>query len=443
MKKIKIILLGLILILSLGSPAVFAEDKTATGDNVLRYEGEVYYDGVINNDGLTADLQPKEKIEFSVGDHDSFADGQYELSILSTGNRTAYNIEVNGEAVGTVSRIDTGFDLGTITLDPLQEVYLNLNAGDVISILAPDDGTYGWLDAVNLKYVSEYDPSAPAVVSIPDYVRYTIEAETGAFDSEEQVGMGIVNEDNQYITNLEKVTASYTIPAELKKAKYNMTIRYVSETTEKHLKVTVEDISKQIKWYYTGQWDWSAAKFLEVGTWDLNPGDVISIKGVESDAYIQVDSITLTSTTDIVGEEPGNETGDEPGEEPGDEPGEEPGEEPGDETGEEPGDETGEEPGDETGEEPGDETGEEPGDETGEEPGDETGEEPSDETGEEPDDKAGDKSENEGTDLKDESDNSVENPKTGDTAISGFVSLAGLALAGCAGLVFYRKRMLH
>lgn len=375
MKKIKIILLGLILILSLGSPAVLAKDKTVSGDNVLRYEGEVYYDGVINNDGLTADLQPKEKIEFSVGDHDLFTDGQYELSILSTGNRTAYKIEVNGEAVGTVSRIDTGFDMGTITLDSLQEVYLNLNAGDVISILAPDDGTYGWLDAVNLKYVSEYNPSAPAAVSIPDYVRYTIEAETGAFDSEEQVGMGIVNEDNQYITNLEKVTATYTIPAELKKGKYNMTIRYVSETTEKHLKVTVEDISKQIKWYYTGQWDWSAAKFLDVGTWDLNPGDVISIKGVESDAYIQVDSITLTSTTDIVGEEPGNETGDEPGDEP--------------------------------------------------------------------DDKAGDKSENEGTDLKDESDNSVENPKTGDTAISGFVSLAGLALAGCAGLFFYRKRILH
>nr|WP_144923613.1 LPXTG cell wall anchor domain-containing protein [Paenibacillus bovis] len=419
MKKIKIILLGLILILSLGSPAVLAKDKTVSGDNVLRYEGEVYYDGVINNDGLTADLQPKEKIEFSVGDHDLFTDGQYELSILSTGNRTAYKIEVNGEAVGTVSRIDTGFDMGTITLDSLQEVYLNLNAGDVISILAPDDGTYGWLDAVNLKYVSEYNPSAPAAVSIPDYVRYTIEAETGAFDSEEQVGMGIVNEDNQYITNLEKVTATYTIPAELKKGKYNMTIRYVSEITEKHLKVTVEDISKQIKWYYTGQWDWSAAKFLDVGTWDLNPGDVISIKGVESDAYIQVDSITLTSTTDIVGEEPGNETGDEPGEEPGGE------------------------PGGETGEEPGGEPGDETGDETGEEPGDETGEEPSDETDEEPDDKAGDKSENEGTDLKDESDNSVENPKTGDTAISGFVSLAGLALAGCAGLFFYRKRILH
>ncbi|MFC5464129.1 LPXTG cell wall anchor domain-containing protein [Lederbergia graminis] len=150
---------------------------------------------------------------------------------------------------------------------------------------------------------------------------HTFEAESGTFDPEDQVERGAVveGEDNEFISGFQNITASYTVPAELEAGEYKLSLRYISGVNPEaaHLKVTVGDASKEIKWEPTGEgdWDWANAKVLDAGTWDVNPGDVITLHTEGTDPYIQIDTLTLTSSA--AGEQPVEDEGDENNEEAG------------------------------------------------------------------------------------------------------------------------------
>lgn len=69
-------------------------------ENELRYQAADYYDRVTGNNGQYADLQPGDKIIIPVKDIPAFADGNYLLSITSSGNRTKFMLMVNDVPAG-------------------------------------------------------------------------------------------------------------------------------------------------------------------------------------------------------------------------------------------------------------------------------------------------------------------------------------------------------
>ena len=96
-------------------------------------------------------MQPGDSFDINVPD--DIAKGTYELSVRSTGNRTQYDIAVDGQEAKHLTRTGSGFDLQNLTTDKLQEqVYLT--GGEKITVTAPADDTYGWVDWVSLTSVS-------------------------------------------------------------------------------------------------------------------------------------------------------------------------------------------------------------------------------------------------------------------------------------------------
>ena len=98
-----------------------------------------------------------------------FSGGKYTLSISSCGNRESFEILINGESVGSISRSGTGFGMDQMTVDKL-DVVLELYADDIVTVVASADG-YGWVDYLQLdKYIS-----ADATESGDGYFVYQME----------------------------------------------------------------------------------------------------------------------------------------------------------------------------------------------------------------------------------------------------------------------------
>ncbi len=131
-----------------GGIFVKAESANTLSDGSFIYQVEDYYIGDIS-EGAAADLQPGESIEIALNTNSEFVSGKYILMIQSCGNRESFDILVNGESVGVVSRTGTGFGMDQMTSDTL-EVVLELKPEDVITIVAPDGGYYGWVDYLRL-----------------------------------------------------------------------------------------------------------------------------------------------------------------------------------------------------------------------------------------------------------------------------------------------------
>ncbi len=135
------------------------EGATQTGDGYYLYQTEYFYTGNIS-EGIAADMQPNETIDVKPGSNKDFADGTYTLSVASCGNRESFEILVNGESKGTITRAGTNFGQDQITDDAL-EITLELKASDVVTIIAPADG-YGWVDYLKLTAADAPIPELPA-----------------------------------------------------------------------------------------------------------------------------------------------------------------------------------------------------------------------------------------------------------------------------------------
>ncbi|MCD8223558.1 MAG: hypothetical protein LUC99_01685 [Clostridiales bacterium] len=127
------------------------------------YYGSDYYAKLTGSENQYADLQPREEMEFCVGDAFGFADGNYILTLRSSGTRTKLMVKVNGVVVGMLSRENTDWeDMNDAVLD----LVLSLTPEDVITIYAPgteDLGPYGWVDYVKLTATDQAADTAAAV----------------------------------------------------------------------------------------------------------------------------------------------------------------------------------------------------------------------------------------------------------------------------------------
>lgn len=126
------------------------QEQTGAADGWYTWEGEDFY--TRQKDNPAADLQPGEEISIPLASNGTFPGGTYYIGVVSNGSRTAMTVQKNGALLGSITRNETSFDMGSMTLDVLQRP-VTLSAGDVVSICAPGDassGPYGWVDRMVL-----------------------------------------------------------------------------------------------------------------------------------------------------------------------------------------------------------------------------------------------------------------------------------------------------
>ena len=78
-----------------------------------------------------------------------FKEGTYYILALSCGDRTAIDVKVNGNLLGSITRNKTNFAMSAMTLDALQRP-VKLSPADTIALCSPgekgsDSGPWGWI----------------------------------------------------------------------------------------------------------------------------------------------------------------------------------------------------------------------------------------------------------------------------------------------------------
>lgn len=184
MSKFRKQILSVLLIAAMLFSAVFpggifvkAESANTLSDGSLIYQMEEYYTGNIS-EGAAADLQPNECIEIALGTNEGFVAGKYTLLIRSCGNRESFEILINDESVGTISRTGTGFGMDQMTEDKLG-IVLELGAGDIVTVVAPA-GAYGWVDYLQLDPYTEPGSANEFVYQAENYYTGSISEGTAA-----------------------------------------------------------------------------------------------------------------------------------------------------------------------------------------------------------------------------------------------------------------------
>lgn len=116
------------------------------------YQAMKYYDKKqAEND--VADLQPGEKIVIPV-DNENFEEGDYLVSVTSCGGRNTMSVEVNGEQIGWIQRNSNNYGVRSLVRDTMP-VPVHLKRGDVVTIGAPRDGGWAWVDKIDLIKTAE------------------------------------------------------------------------------------------------------------------------------------------------------------------------------------------------------------------------------------------------------------------------------------------------
>ena len=153
-------------------------------ENELQYSAVDYYDQTTGDNGEYADLQPGDSISIPVKDILAFVEGNYLLSVYSSGNRTKMMVLVNGVPVGMISRERTDW---TQMNEAALPGVLSLTQEDVLTIYAPglaEAGPYGWVDYVELKETDQLPLANPKPKT-----KITLEAEDVYPDELEAEGM--------------------------------------------------------------------------------------------------------------------------------------------------------------------------------------------------------------------------------------------------------------
>ena len=136
------------------------------------YEAEDFY--TKQKDNPAADLQPGEEILIPLNSNPEFKEGTYYILALSCGDRTAIDVKVNGNLLGSITRNKTNFAMSAMTLDALQRP-VKLSPADTIALCSPgekgsDSGPWGWVDQLVLM-----EAPAPTPEDLEEY-RYPAQA---------------------------------------------------------------------------------------------------------------------------------------------------------------------------------------------------------------------------------------------------------------------------
>ena len=131
-------------------------EAVQTGDGYIIYQAEFFHNQLA--EGFAADLQPGSVIDIPMSACEGFTDGWYTITIVSCGPRESIYLRLNGTSIGSVSRKATGYGADQMTENRYSKK-IELTKDDVLTLVAPDDDTFGWVDYVRLNAV---DPPTSA-----------------------------------------------------------------------------------------------------------------------------------------------------------------------------------------------------------------------------------------------------------------------------------------
>lgn len=123
-------------------------DPVTASDGALQYQAEFFYSRL--NGRKYADFQPGTVMDIPLNTYEGFEEGWYNLTIRSCGTRECIYVRVNGKVIGSVSRLAGGYGEEEMSEDRFS-TKIALKPEDVLTLSAPSDGTYGWVDWVRLE----------------------------------------------------------------------------------------------------------------------------------------------------------------------------------------------------------------------------------------------------------------------------------------------------
>ena len=272
----------------------------------MTFEGEDYYEGNLSEG--QADLQPGESIAVAIPE--GMKEGEYQLSIVSCGNRQIYYVEKNGEAAGILSRTGTGFGMNEMTEDYMEGL-ISLAAGDVIKIYdnGVDGSGYGWVDKLVLtlkrqNQTGQQETLTPYVY--PDGMLYKVEGESGetyamdTVDNHPEVGIYGEASEHKLMKNigLNQGWVTLTIPEEVPEDDYKLVLSYSSGSDGK-VNVWVNDTQYTLDYKLTDKtWSFAPAE-ISIPSVKLKAGDKIKIQDAKENCWIWVDYIYLMEEENV------------------------------------------------------------------------------------------------------------------------------------------------
>ena len=242
------------------------------------YEAEDFY--TKQKDNPAADLQPGEEILIPLNSNPEFKEGTYYILALSCGDRTAIDVKVNGNLLGSITRNKTNFAMSAMTLDALQRP-VKLSPADTIALCSPgekgsDSGPWGWVDQLVLM---EAPASTPE--DLEEY-RYPAQAYGKA-------STFLPSADLQPGESLVIPLADHR---RFKEGRYRLIV--VSNGTRERFEIYVngqlagEILRKPSDYGDNGMsWDELAQPLY------LRPGDTVTIRGQEGEFYGWVSALVL------------------------------------------------------------------------------------------------------------------------------------------------------
>lgn len=242
------------------------------------YEAEDFY--TKQKDNPAADLQPGEEIMIPLNSNPEFKEGTYYILALSCGDRTAIDVKVNGNLLGSITRNKTNFAMSAMTLDALQRP-VKLSPADTIALCSPgekgsDSGPWGWVDQLVLM-----EAPAPTPEDLEEY-RYPAQAYGKA-------STFLPSADLQPGESLVIPLADHR---RFKEGRYRLIV--VSNGTRERFEIYVngqlagEILRKPSDYGDNGMsWDELAQPLY------LRPGDTVTIRGQEGEFYGWVSALVL------------------------------------------------------------------------------------------------------------------------------------------------------
>lgn len=122
-----------------------------------------------------------------------------------------------------------------------------------------------------------------------------VEAESGSFTPADKKESGESDLGNSWVSGFQNIVASYTMADDFEAGNYKVSALYVSAVEkEGSLYVKAGDTTISASWAKTGEWDWSEANVLQIGTLALEAGDTFQVWAEGTSPYIQIDYFLLT-----------------------------------------------------------------------------------------------------------------------------------------------------
>ncbi|HIT65335.1 MAG TPA: hypothetical protein IAC37_13010 [Candidatus Ventrimonas merdavium] len=254
-----------------------AKAEAQSSQTNYRWEAEDFYPK--QKDNPAADLQPGEEIVIPLGSNPDFPEGEYYIMALECGNRTALDVKVNGNLIGSMTRNETGFSMSSMTLDILERPY-RLSPGDTISLCGPgepgDEGPWGWVDQLILIPAPVLEPQALDEYRYPAAAYGKASLFLAAADLQPEDSLVIPLSDNRSF------------------AEGDYRLMVVSNGTRTRFDVRINGtFAGSIFREPSDYGDNGMAADALPGTWHLKPTDVVTVTAQEGDVYGWVSSVIL------------------------------------------------------------------------------------------------------------------------------------------------------